>query len=318
VVFFRNQSETKIVRIAYFRDVKDKADTLARMREIFLEELAGVYDSGETGQLLFILLEEYSGLSKATLLASPFLPANLDRKAVFRALEQLKAHRPVQYILGHTDFYGLRMEVDERVLIPRPETEELAGIIIKEHQGTASLGQSFLDIGTGSGCLAIALKKRLPEARVHALDNAAGALEVAGKNALLNEVEIIFHHADILDKNSFAGIGRFASIVSNPPYVSESERGTMRRNVTDYEPAEALFVPDGDALMFYRAIADCCHRHLLPGGKLYLEVNQELGAEVAALLTKNGFTGVKLINDFRGNGRFVTGILPSPHPDQSG
>jgi release factor glutamine methyltransferase len=294
--------------------VKDKADTVAGWRKVFLEELAGIYDPSETDQLLFTLLEEYSGLSKAALLASETLAEKLDREAICRALEALKAHRPVQYITGHTDFCGLRIEVDERVLIPRPETEELAGLILKDHQGTTGRGKSFLDIGTGSGCIALALKKHLPQACVHALDSSVAALEVAKKNALLNDLVIVFHRADILDKNSLSGLGTFSSIVSNPPYVSEPEKASMRRNVTEHEPAGALFVPGEDALLFYRAIAHCCHHHLLPGGKVYLEVNQYLGTEVASLLTKHGFSDVKLLNDFRGNCRFVTAIFHIPSP----
>jgi release factor glutamine methyltransferase len=219
-------------------------------------------------------------------------------------LEQLKKEIPIQYILGVTHFYGLEFEVNSAVLIPRPETEELVDWIIQHSKLKAQHSKfKILDIGTGSGCIAISLAKNLPNAEVFALDVSEQALATTKRNAEKNQVQLAFIHQSILETEDLAQ--EFDVIVSNPPYVRELEKQEIKKNVLDNEPHLALFVEDNDALIFYRKIAQLAQKNLNPKGQLYFEINQYLGQEMLDLLRGMGFKNCELRQDIYGNDRMI-------------
>ena len=217
-------------------------------------------------------------------------------------ISRLRRGEPLQYIVGNARFHGHKFKVSPAVLIPRPETEQLVDLIIDENPGS---DLRVLDMGTGSGCIAISLARALKFAQVDALDVSRDALAVARENAAALKVKVRFFESDMLLPQPPA---RYDIIVSNPPYVCWSEREAMERNVKDYEPGQALFVPDNDPLLFYKAIAPYAAQSLERGGRLYLEINQRFGAEVKRLLENTGFDEVRIIDDSYGNPRFVTGV----------
>ena len=218
-------------------------------------------------------------------------------------LAKLQQEIPIQYILGKTHFYGLDFEVDENVLIPRPETEELVDWIVTNQQINKSTNQQILDIGTGSGCIAISLAKNLPAAKVSAVDVSENALSVAQKNATLNQVDVTYIHQNILETEDLHAA--FDIIVSNPPYVRNLEKAEIKKNVLAHEPHLALFVEDHDALIFYRKIAELAQKNLKANGQLYFEINQYLGKEMVDLLESMGFVAVALRKDIYGNDRMI-------------
>ncbi|WP_141882971.1 peptide chain release factor N(5)-glutamine methyltransferase, partial [Flavobacterium psychrophilum] len=219
-------------------------------------------------------------------------------------LLQLKEQKPIQYILGETQFFGLPFYVNENTLIPRPETEELVEWIIKENLKISSLKNlKILDIGTGSGCIAISLAKNLPNASVFAIDVSDKALATAQKNAVLNEVDITFIEKNILQTEDLNQ--EFDIIVSNPPYVRNLEKKEIHKNVLEYEPHLALFVEDNDSLLFYRKITELATRNLSNNGQLYFEINQYLGKETVELLEKYNFKNTTLKKDIYGNDRMI-------------
>ena len=224
-------------------------------------------------------------------------------------LSELMLGKPIQYILGVTEFYGLPFLVNENVLIPRPETEELVELILKEEgKGKREKGKvRVLDIGTGSGCIPIALKKNLPNADVYAIDISEKALATAQKNAEFNTVAIHFLLKNILETEDLGQ--QFDIIVSNPPYVRHLEKAEIKPNVLEFEPHLALFVDDNDALLFYRKITELAIKNLNPNGKLYFEINQYLGKETVALIESFGFKNVDLIKDIYGNDRMISAAL---------
>ena len=217
-------------------------------------------------------------------------------------IARLRRHEPLQYIVGSARFHGHRFKVTPAVLIPRPETEQLVDLIIDENEGS---DLRVLDMGTGSGCIAISLARALKFAQVDALDVSRDALEVARKNAADLKVKVRFFESDMLSPQPAA---RYDIIVSNPPYVCWSEREAMDRNVKDYEPGQALFVPDNDPLLFYKAIVPYAAQSLERGGKLYLEINQRFGNEVKRLMQDNGLDEVRIIEDSYGKVRFAAAI----------
>ena len=224
------------------------------------------------------------------------------------AVKDLKRGRPIQYVIGKSWFYGMEFIVTNDVLIPRPETEELVKLVIddaKKHPESFSI----LDIGTGSGCIAVALKRKLPRCHVYALDISDEALKVAKQNAEKNNCEIHFMEGDILDSSCLAKIPACSVIVSNPPYVKKSEMNSMHRNVVEYEPHTALFVSDENALVFYRAIAQAGKEKLKSGGTVYVEINETLGLETAILFQKEGYADVQLIKDMQGKDRMIKASL---------
>ena len=219
---------------------------------------------------------------------------------------RLLAHEPVQYVLGTAHFAGMELEVTPATLIPRPETEELVQVVTQAYPANAAL--RVLDVGTGSGCLALALACALPKAEVLAVDISADALAVARRNGARYASQVIFQQVDILlSLPDGLAPGTLDVLVSNPPYVRESERPTMRDNVLAWEPATALFVPDEDPLLFYRRLAEIGSVLLRPGGGIYLEINEALGAETAALLVAQGFAEVEVLPDMFGKARMVRG-----------
>lgn len=272
--------------------------TIKYYRDQFIQELNPLYDAGEAESFFYLILEAKHQLKRVDLALQPdlvFSKAELETWNLI--LEQLKKEIPIQYLLGSTHFYGLEFEVNSNVLIPRPETEELVDWIIQSSKF------KILDIGTGSGCIAISLAKNLPNAEVFALDVSDKALATAQKNAELNQVTIQFIHQSILETEN---LGRqFDLIVSNPPYVRHLEKHEIKKNVLDNEPHLALFVEDNDALIFYRKIAQLAKKNLCPNGQLYFEINQYLGQETLDLLQEMGFKDITLRKDIYGNDRMI-------------
>ncbi|MBE0424191.1 MAG: peptide chain release factor N(5)-glutamine methyltransferase [Lutibacter sp.] len=268
----------------------------------FFSELSNLYPETEIQSFFTILVEFKLHLSRIQLaLEHNFELDNDDLDFLQNALLKLKNQIPVQYIVGETAFYGLLFKVDKNVLIPRPETEELVEWIIQNNTNSNSL--KILDIGTGSGCIAISLAKNLPNATVSAIDISVEALNVAKNNAEFNQVTVEFVQADILTLEKLST--NFDIIVSNPPYVREMEKMQMQQNVLSNEPHIALFVNDENPLLFYDKIAELAKKHLTENGILYFEINQYLGAETVDLLKSKGFKNVELKKDIYGVDRMV-------------
>lgn len=255
--------------------------------------------------MLFQLLMEYTGYSKAELLSRPEQTiSESELLKIHFGVKELLKHKPIQYVLGKAEFYGLNFMVNSKVLIPRPETEELVDLALKKIPENKSF--HLLDIGTGSGCIAITLKKNRPLCKVTALDVSEFALEVAAANADLNDVSIQFIKMDILNPASVEKLNPFDVIVANPPYVRPSEKKQMGKNVLDYEPSSALFVPEAEPLIFYQSIAEFGKSHLLPHGKIFVEINQYLSQETLRLFQEYGYANASLENDLFGNPRILT------------
>jgi len=265
--------------------------------------LKTVYEEREAQSLSFLILEHFFNLSKSEILAQKSVEQNNREQEFENALTRLLSHEPIQYIIGKTVFSDLSFEVNSSVLIPRPETEELVQLIVSENKNVELL--SILDIGTGSGCIAISLKKMLPSASVFALDISADALAIAKKNALRNDADVSFLHADILSPQ--VGIPKTTIIVSNPPYIPEDEKSIMKNNVLNFEPHNALFVPNSNPLLFYKAIVQKAQKHLLPKGKLYFEIHESFGKQVADELLAHEFHNVNIVCDMFGKDRMVVG-----------
>lgn len=272
----------------------------------YKERLAGLYPVTEIMSIAYLLFEHFSGWTKTRLHLSPDakLPGQSSR-LLNEALERLCQGEPVQYITGKAFFNDLELKVTREVLIPRSETEELSRLIRSENIHRQYEEMTVLDIGTGSGCLALDIKKAFPYAAVTAIDISKEALAVAGDNAVLNGLNIKLFQTDILDEEGWGDFGFFDWIISNPPYVRESEKAEMHLNVKGFEPHGALFVPDDDPLCFYRAISRFAMNHLRRPGQLYLEINSALGEEVCDLLRHLGFSKVTIFRDFYGRNRYV-------------
>ena len=277
-------------------------------RAQFIEILSPIYDVDEVESFFYLILEALQKLKRIDIALHPeliFTTAEVQTWNIL--LEQLKLEIPIQYLLGKTSFYGLDFEVNENVLIPRPETEELVEWIISNNQIIdQSKSLKILDIGTGSGCIAISLAKNIPNAQVFAIDVSEQALATAQKNANLNGVNITFQHQNILEVKDLKE--QFDIIVSNPPYVRNLEKLEIKKNVLDNEPHLALFVADTDALVFYRKISDLAKKNLSLNGQLYFEINQYLGKEMVDLLANKGFKNIELRKDIYGNDRMLLGI----------
>nr|WP_288933417.1 peptide chain release factor N(5)-glutamine methyltransferase [uncultured Allomuricauda sp.] len=304
---------------------------LKEIKDIFHKELGEIYLKEEIDSFFYRCIEHYLKLERFILAIQPGLTLTKEEEQpLFEALAHLKLEKPLQYILGTTHFMDLELQVNENVLIPRPETEELVQWILddcqkkKQFKMDAERSRSvisttlndhslkILDIGTGSGCIAIALAKNLPDAKVYALDVSEEALEVAQKNAESNGVDIRFVHQDILNPELELELEselHFDIIVSNPPYVRELEKKEINKNVKDFEPDTALFVSDEDPLVFYKAIMDFSENNLDENGSLYFEINQYLGEETKALFNTRNFSEIELRKDIFGNDRMLKGKI---------
>ena len=285
---------------------------LKNYKTTFLQELSSLYEEQEIESFFYIILEKLHGLKRIDLALNPqTVMDGAHLKQWKNIVSELKKQRPIQYILGETTFYGLSFLVNENTLIPRPETEELVELIIEStNYELRNTKLKVLDIGAGSGCIAISLAKHLPTSEVFAIDVSEEALATAKKNAELNKVAIDFISTNILDVvtlSAVAGLDKqFDIIVSNPPYVRNLEKAEIKPNVLEYEPHLALFVEDTDALLFYRKIAELAIKNLNPNGKLYFEINQYLGKETIKLLEDFGFRNVELKKDIYGNDRIIS------------
>ena len=267
-------------------------------------ELEGLYPETEIRSFSQLMIEKVTGFSRTEIIVNKnTLFSDKQYHEIESFIEKLKNFVPIQYILGETEFYGLSFNVNESVLIPRPETEELVDWIRTENDRSASL--NILDIGTGSGCIAISLKHEFTNAVVDAFDISDEALITAQSNANRNQLKVNFSKVDILNAPDFET--KWDIIVSNPPYVLENEKSVIQPNVLDNEPHLALFVPDNDPLLFYRCIAQFALKHLKTGGKLYFEINRQYGKATMDLLVESGFTDIELRKDISGNDRMIRG-----------
>ena len=284
--------------------------TLGDIESIYINQLPAFYDKDEAKGIAALAVQHVCNISKSYYMLHKNDPITLlQETSLVRILDELRFGKPLQYVLEEADFFGLRFKVNSSVLIPRPETEELVHWVLscvkeknnREHNQTAL---SVLDIGTGSGCISIALKKNLPEAYVSAIDISYDALETAMRNAVLNACEVKFIQADVLDDSLRIEPANFSLIVSNPPYVTEAEKKEMYQNVLEHEPHTALFVPDTDPLLFYRSIADFSQKHLGAEGSLFLEINENYGPQTCEMLQQKGFR-TELRKDLRGRDRMI-------------
>lgn len=283
---------------------------LQDFRTLFTDKLSSIYPKTEIDSFFFLLIEEKLGLQRIDTVLQPNFTISEDITLHFQdIINRLKKEEPIQYILGKTEFFGFPFLVNEHTLIPRPETEELVSWVLDatkdERRKTKDI--TILDIGTGSGCIPIALKKNLPTAEVFAIDISKEALAIAKQNAKLNNITVNFIEEDILTAEKL--LQKFDIIISNPPYVRELEKVEIKNNVLQFEPHSALFVSDKNPLLFYDAIADLAKKHLNPKGKLFFEINQYLGKETVTLLQQKGFSNVALRKDLFGNNRMLKANL---------
>lgn len=289
--------------------MKVAGNRVGHIVDFFHSELSNVYDGGEISALINEAFEHYMGFDRNDY--HNRLSENLNQSDLLKLYDcckELKTGKPIQYILKNAWFYGLKFSVDENVLIPRPETEELVHLIIKQNSECHSL----LDIGTGSGCIPISIKHHLTNCDVSACDISAGALNVAKKNSEINNCPVLFIETDVLNDNTFSSSvkSKFELIVSNPPYIKQSEKNSLHTNVVAHEPHLALFVNDMDEIIFYRKIINACKDLLMPKGKLYFELNPLTANEVKSYADNTDlFTSVELINDMSGKLRFMKAIM---------
>ncbi len=284
------------------------------------EALYRIYDRREAGNIAMLVMEKITGMQRTErLLYKDRLLPEAQEARLIHYTTLLSAHHPVQYVLREAWFYGMPLYVDENVLIPRPETEELVEWIVKDEgyrlqvAGNRSQfagnqvggGPTILDIGTGSGCIAIALKKNIPGSEVCAIDISDKVLAVARKNASAQETPICFLHIDFLESDHRNALPLFDIIVSNPPYIPLKDKAAMHKNVVDHEPHSALFVKDNDPLLFYSAVADFVPRHLQPGGSIYMEIHESMGKAVEGIFVQHGFTQTAIRKDMQGKDRMV-------------
>jgi release factor glutamine methyltransferase len=282
--------------------------TTGKFRNHFINSLEGLYPIEELKSFFYLLAGKYLNLSRINIaLQLNNELTHEEQSSFYQAADRLRNHEPIQYILGETEFFGMPITVNKQVLIPRPETEELVSWIIEDVDKNEA---TILDIGTGSGCIAISLAEKLNNAVVSAIDISTRAIEVAKKNTLINNVNIEFSRVDVLNFEADSDLqhkweSKFDIIVSNPPYVRMQEKKLMKLNVVDHEPDIALFVEDDDPLLFYRKISQLSKQYLRHHGTLYLEINEYLGLEMEKMLNKAGFKHVVLKKDMFGKNRMI-------------
>ena len=270
----------------------------------FLVQLQKIYSLSEATAITDWVFEKMASLKRSDVLKNPekTIPPAAD-ELIQNTLQQLLLHKPVQYVLGEAWFYRMKIKVNEHVLIPRPETEELVEQLIKDRKSKLT-DPAILDIGTGSGCIPIAIKKNLPASKLTAIDVSKDALTLAKENAVLHNAHIGFTELDFLDETNWPALGLFDIIISNPPYIPINEKEKLAKNVTEFEPHLALFVPDRSPLIFYQKIAVFGRDHLLPNGKIYLETHEDYAKETAALFHKN-YQTVMVKKDMYGKERMI-------------
>ena len=262
--------------------------------------LSHCYSAGEIKAFTRIIATELLGISQMAYFLKDNITLTAEQEELLdNAIERLKKQEPIQYILGYSDFCGLRFKVTPATLIPRPETSELVEWIASEATGN----EKILDIGTGSGCIAVSLARKLPQSSTEAWDISPEALAIATENSIASNCMVTFRQVDILEHKSAEE--QFDIVVSNPPYIRELEKSGMEANVLDWEPHTALFVPDSDPLLFYRTIAEKSLTMLRSGGKLYFEINREFGNETVQMLAALGYTDIELRKDFADNDRMI-------------
>ncbi|HKK41426.1 MAG TPA: peptide chain release factor N(5)-glutamine methyltransferase [Bacteroidales bacterium] len=278
--------------------------TIKDIRSFLSAELDKIYQEPEKSSLINIVLKSVTGISIFHQLYDPSQEITESQaNRLFDISNELKKGKPVQYILGETEFYGLRILLNEETLIPRPETEELVHLIIRENKDFSG---KIIDFGSGSGCIAIALAANIKNAVVTGIEISEKATEKAKKNAALNGVKVNFTTGDMLNPDT-RSLEHSGIIVSNPPYVRESEKTLMHRNVLDFEPTAALFVPDGNPLKYYSSLVKTARKILLPGGKIYFEINEAMGAGMYDLLASSGFSDVSIVKDINNKDRIIKG-----------
>lgn len=280
--------------------------TIADIEEIFLEQMPGFYDREEVKAIACLAVQHVLNVNRSYYMLHKNTDLTLVQEtALIRILDELRFGKPVQHVIGEADFYGLRFKVNSSVLVPRPETEELVEWVIRTITAENSLSCCVLDIGTGTGCIPIAIKKNLPLTDVYAIDISQNAINTALENCKFNDAEVRIERGDILDPAfRLDGKSTFKIIVSNPPYVQNSEKALMQDHVLQHEPHEALFVEDSDPLIFYRSIADFSRHSLEPDGFLFLEINEALGPETCSLVESFGFVA-ELRKDLQGKDRMI-------------
>jgi release factor glutamine methyltransferase len=270
----------------------------------FLVQLQKIYGLSEATAITGWVFEKMVSLKRSDILKNPEKKmTDVAERMIQNTLQQLLQHKPVQYVLGEAWFYGMKLKVNEHVLIPRPETEELVEQLIKDRKSKLT-DPVILDIGTGSGCIPIAIKRNLPASKVTAIDISSEALGLAKENAVLHNSSINFIQIDFLDHSTWPLLPLFDIIISNPPYIPAAEKESLGKNVSDFEPHLALFVPDTSPLIFYEKIATFANDHLLPNGKIYLETHEDYAHEAAAFFMKNHQT-VMVKKDIYGKERMV-------------
>lgn len=291
----------------YFCGMQIPSNKIADIKKYFTDALSNLYSLEEAESIFFISLEELLQISRNDYILNKTITiSESELLKIHFVLKDLKKGIPIQYILGETQFMGLKLKVSPAVLIPRPETEELVDWIVQSHKNEVC--NSIVDIGTGSGCIALALKNNFKNSQVYALDISEDALNIARENALNNKLEIIFQQSDILTELNCLP-QEIAILVSNPPYITKREAESMHTNVLENEPHLALFVPGNDALIFYRSIIESAKKHLAKNAWLYFEINQYFAEEMKHLLQQNNFRNVELKKDISGNYRMIRGQI---------
>lgn len=282
----------------------NKASSLFNLAK---KSLADQYELTELINICYWILEHFTGLNQQEYIQHPETLVNQSSLILFsNAIDQLKQGMPVQYVIGEMDFYKLRLKVTQAALIPRPETEELVDMVVRQNSYLANL--QILDIGTGSGCIGISLAKNLKNSTVIAIDKSSEALDLAKQNAQLNMVaNIEFFEMDFLE-DKYLVEKEFDIMISNPPYIAQSELSTMEQNVLNFEPHIALFVPNEDPLIFYKKLAEFAKIHLKNNGLIYMEINQQFGQETADIFRTSSFSSVELLKDMFGNNRFIKAV----------
>jgi release factor glutamine methyltransferase len=285
-----------------------QSNRLSELKINWQKKLEKIYPTRDAKQLINLLILNKLKLTRSEqALQMDYRISESEMVWFHQAIEQLRQEKPLEYILERAQFYGMPLKVNHAVLIPRPETEELVELILHE---TKQKAPSIIDLGTGSGCIALALKKHLPQANVKALDISQEALEIAKKNARALSLDVDFFLCNMLQLESCSFKDKFDVIVSNPPYVTPSDRQIMQKNVLEYEPSQALFVTNADPLQFYRPIAQFALQHLNQQGKLYVEINEQFGEECASLFQQKGLESIQIQYDIHGKQRFISAVKP--------